>query len=111
MVPPNVVILSPGLSQSFAIASLLRQHFPDIGLFGYKLPGEKDGARRPFVRYIAPGEGEAAVEAGTAIMTGAAATQHALRDSRIRKFGSDPIREEKSVVLRQSRHVAVRAPA
>ncbi len=75
----NVVILSPGLSQSFAIANLLRQRFPHIDLLGYRLPGENDVARRPFVRYIAAGEGEAAVEAGTAIMTGAAATQYALR--------------------------------
>jgi predicted ATP-grasp superfamily ATP-dependent carboligase len=75
----NVVILSPGLSQSFAIANLLRRHFPDCDLLGYRLPGEKDPAMRPFVRYIDPSEGEAAVEAGAAIMTGEASTQYAMR--------------------------------
>jgi hypothetical protein len=35
-----IVILSPGLSQSFAIADLLRRHVPGVSLLGYPLPGE-----------------------------------------------------------------------
>ena len=60
-----LVILSPGLSQSFAIADLLRRHVPGVRLLGYPLPGETGGPRRPFDRYVKADEGEPAVASGT----------------------------------------------
>jgi hypothetical protein len=64
-----IVILTPGLSQFFAIADLLRRHIPGVCLLGYPLPGERGGPRRPFDRYVTAKEGEPAVATGTAIMT------------------------------------------
>lgn len=83
----RVVILSPGLSQSFAIADLFRRRFPGIDLLGYRLAGENDSLRRPYSRYVSPEEGEPAVQSGTAIMTGSGATQHALRDRDFANLG------------------------
>jgi len=69
-----IVILSPALSQSFAIADLLRAHAPGVCLLGYALPGERGRPRRPFDRYVTAKEGEPAVASGTAIMTGTRAS-------------------------------------
>jgi len=77
--PDEVVILSPGLSQSFAIATLLQRHRPALCLLGYPLPGEKDRVRAPFARYVSPEEGESTARSGAAIMTGSQATEHVLR--------------------------------
>jgi hypothetical protein len=74
----KIVILSPGLSQSFAIADLLRRHLPDVSLLGYSLPGEGGGPRRPFNRYVSAEEGEAAVRDGSAIVTGSNAAERLL---------------------------------
>jgi hypothetical protein len=74
-----IVILSPGLSQSFAIADLLRGHVPGVCLLGYPLPAERGRPRRPFDRYVTADEGEPAVASGTAIMTGGGATELVLR--------------------------------
>jgi hypothetical protein len=74
-----IVILSPGLSQSFAIADLLRRHVPAVCPLGYPLPGEKARPRRPFDRYVGADEGEPAVASGTAIMIGGVATELVLR--------------------------------
>lgn len=81
-VTPNaddVIVLSPGLSQSFAIADLLRRHHPGCRLLGYPLRGERDGLRPPFTRYIGAEQGEAAVQSGAAIITGSEATAHVLK--------------------------------
>ncbi len=75
----EIVILSPGLSQSFAIADLLRRHVPALRLLGYQLPGEKDRLWPPFARYVGADEGEPAVQSGAAIMTGSEATAHVLK--------------------------------
>jgi hypothetical protein len=74
-----IVILSPGLSQSFAIADLLRRHVPGVCLLGYPLPGERGGPRRPFDRYVTAEEAEPAIASGTAIMTGSGASEHVVK--------------------------------
>lgn len=75
----EIIVLSPGLSQSFAIADMLARHRPGCRLLGYPLPGEKDGLRPPFARYVGANEGEPAVHSGAAIMTGSEATIHVLQ--------------------------------
>jgi predicted ATP-grasp superfamily ATP-dependent carboligase len=76
-----IVILSPGLSQSFAIADLLRQHSPGALLLACPLPGKnkKESLRWPFDRYATTQEGERAVRRGSAIMTGSEAAEHVLK--------------------------------
>jgi hypothetical protein len=83
----EIVVLSPGLSQSFAIADLLRRHVPALRLLGYPLRSEKDRLRPPFARYVGPEEGEPAVGSGVAIMTGSEATAHALKDRETVRLG------------------------
>lgn len=75
----EIIVLSPGLAQSFAVADTLRRHVPALRLLGYTLPGEKDGLRSPFARYVGEEEGEPAVRNGAAIMTGSEATAHVLK--------------------------------
>lgn len=76
--PPEVVILSPGLPQSLAIADALKRSNPDLEVLGYSLPGERHHRHPPFHRFMTPDEGEAVCRNGRAIATGSNATQHML---------------------------------
>src|SRR6476469_5330788 len=75
----RLTVLSPELSQSFAIADLLTRQKPDLPLLGYPLDGEKGALRRPFAAYVDSEFGELAIRQGDAIITGSAATEHVLR--------------------------------
>lgn len=83
----EAVILSPGLSQSFAIADVLQRNDPSLRVLGYPLPGERVPPRRPFARYLTVEEGEAACRDGTAIATGSDAMQHVLKEREAIRLG------------------------
>lgn len=76
--PAEITILSPGLPQSLAIADILLRGDPGLRALGYPLPGERHHRRPPFLRYVAPEEGEAACRNGTAVITGSTSTRHVL---------------------------------
>jgi hypothetical protein len=112
-----IVILSPGLSQSFAIADLLRRHVPGVRLLGYPLPGETGGRRRPFDRYVTAEEGEPAVASGTAIMTGSGASEHVLTERDRVRIGEIEFERrnlsffDKVETLRRAAELGVPAPS
>src|SRR5689334_2071778 len=75
----HAIILSPGLSQSIAIANLLKWNNPHLEVLGYRLGTERDPLRPPFTRYVTAEEGELPCRAGSAIMTGSTATERVLK--------------------------------
>jgi hypothetical protein len=111
-----IVILSPGLSQSFAIADVLRGHIPGLCLLGYPLAGERDRPRRPFDRYVGADEGEPAVANGTAIMTGAEASEHVLKGHDRVRMGEIEFERrnlwfyDKAAALRRAEELGVPVP-
>ena len=111
-----IVILSPGLSQSFAIADVLRGHIPGLCLLGYPLAGERDRPRRPFDRYVGADEGETAVASGTAIMTGAEASEHVLKGHDRVRMGEIEFERrnlwfyDKAAALRRAEELGVPVP-
>jgi hypothetical protein len=113
-----IIIISPGLSQSFAIADVLRRHVPDVHLLGYPLPKEKkDGLRRPFERYVSAREGERAIRDGTAIITGSEATEHVLKYRESVKLGEIKFERrnlrfyDKAATLRRAVELGVPVPS
>jgi predicted ATP-grasp superfamily ATP-dependent carboligase len=75
----RLIVLSPELSQSFAIADLLTRQKPALPVLGYPLDGEQGAVRRPFKAYVDSELGELAIRQGDAIITGSAATEYVLR--------------------------------
>jgi hypothetical protein len=111
-----VVILSPTLSQSFAIADLLRRHAPGVCLLGYRQPGERGRLWPPFDRYVTAEEGEPAVASGTAIMTGGWASEHVLKGHDRVRLGEIEFERrnlwfyDKAATLRRAQELGVPVP-